>query len=66
MTINIQIHAVKSAHWEPREHAHEPRILVIETVTGEQRITLFPIRPETRETTETVEPGIPTPPPKAA
>ena len=58
--INIQLHGVKSAHWEPREHAHEPRILVIETLDGQQRITLFPARPEPAK--QDVEPATPLPP----
>lgn len=44
--INIQIHGVKTAKWEPLEDPAHPRVLVIETEDGVQAITMFPARPK--------------------
>ncbi|MDY0087097.1 MAG: hypothetical protein RBS78_00865 [Coriobacteriia bacterium] len=47
--INIQIHGVIRVTWTPpkdRANPNEPKVLVVETLTGTQEITLFLARPE--------------------
>lgn len=46
--INVQIHGVRGCKWELDEDNPNgmPRILHIDTLTGPQAITLFPVRPE--------------------
>jgi hypothetical protein len=46
--INIQVHGVIGCKWELDKDNPKgmPRVLLIETVTGAQAITLFPVRPE--------------------
>ena len=44
MSINIQVHEVSACKWEARESVLHPKVLVIQTLSGEQRISLFPVR----------------------
>jgi len=57
--INISIHGVRGAKWELDEDNPQgmPRTLVIDTLTGLQEITLFPVRPEKQA--EKLPPGGP-------
>lgn len=42
--VNIQIHGVISAKWAEHKGPEYPRVFLIETLTGEQAISLFPAR----------------------